>query len=427
MRVFLKKLFVANILVVYLMTMILTPLNEVFAYEVSEYKQGIKAFPETYKEALNKLKKAHPNWEFVAVYTNLDFNYVVSQEMRDNVSLISKSAFSSEWKRDDIEIEPGWVNASEKAVRYFLDPRNFLNEEKIFQFESTEFNEDSHSTEVIEKVLEGTGLANKNYYINDSKKVDMKGKYSDVIYLAGKENNVSPIHLASRIVQETGATIGSIKEDGSVLLDQNGNVAYYTANGGIKTASRSINGSYGDYKGYYNFFNIGSFCTNACGHCGNPFIHGLQRAKNLNWSTPNLAISAAADYLYRNWIKYGQNTLYFEKFDVNFVQGAVYLFGNQYMTNISAASSEATLMYKGYKEAKKLDSKFTCYIPVYDNMEVKEENIDKTEKKVQVIDCEGSYLFLREGTSTSSKEIAKLNNGTIMTQIEDNGSGWVKV
>ena len=211
-----KKLFVANILVLYIMTMIFTPLNELFAYEISEYKSGINEFPESYKLALNELKKQHPNWEFVAVYTNLDFDYVVSQEMRDNVSLISKSAYSSEWKRDDKDIEPGWVNASEKAVRYFLDPRNFLNEEKIFQFESTKFNENAHTTDIIEKVLSGYGLANKNYYINNNEKIDMETKYSDVIYTAGKENNVSPVHLASRIIQETGGTIGSIKEDGSV-------------------------------------------------------------------------------------------------------------------------------------------------------------------------------------------------------------------
>ena len=47
------------------------------------------------------------------------------------------------------------------------------------------------------------------------------------------------------------------------------------------------------------------------------------------------------------------------------------------MTNVSAASTESTLIYSGYKEANKLDSKFTFYIPVYDNMEVNEEDIDK--------------------------------------------------
>ena len=149
----LKKIFISNILVIYIMCTLFTTFNSVFAYEISEYKDGIEAFPESYKEALKELKEKHPNWNFVAVYTNLEFDYVVAQEMQDGKSLISTTQFSDEWKRDSIEVEPGWVNASEKAVRYFLDPRNFLTEEKIFQFESTKFNEEAHTSEVVEKVL----------------------------------------------------------------------------------------------------------------------------------------------------------------------------------------------------------------------------------------------------------------------------------
>ena len=281
----LKKIFISNILIVYVMCTFFSNFNSVFAYEVSVYKEGIETFPTSYKEALNELKNKHPNWNFVAVYTNLEFDYVVSQEMIEGKSLISKSAFSDEWKRDNVEVEPGWVNASEKAVRYFLDPRNFLTEEKIFQFETTKFNNEAHTTELIEKTLEGTNLSNANYYINGKNKVDMKEKFSDIIYSAAKENNVSAIHLASRIIQETGGTLGSISNDGSVVLDANGNVGYYTTNNTIKTANRTINGSYssdryGDFTGYYNFFNIGAYCTNSCGFCGNPFVHGLQKAKN---------------------------------------------------------------------------------------------------------------------------------------------------
>ena len=423
-----KKLFVANILIIYIMCFILTPINDIFAYEISEYKNGINAFPDSYKEALNNLKKAHPNWNFVAVYTNLDYDYVVDEELKGGRSLISNSSFSDEWKNGSSN-EPGWSYASKKAVSYFLDPRNFLNEEKIFQFESSKFNKEAHTADVIESVLSGYQLANKTYYINNNKKVDMGKRFSDVIYDAAKENNVSAVHLASRIIQETGGTIGSIKNGGSVLLDQNGNVAYYNSNGAIKTASRTLNGSYGDFKGYYNFFNIGAFCTTAkCGNCGNPFIHGLEKAKESGWTTPSIAISAAAKYLNDNWIKYGQDTVYFEKFDVNFVKGAVFLFGNQYMTNISAASTEASLMYKGYKNSNKLDCNFTFYIPVYDNMpNFSSSSTSTSEKKVQVINCEGAYLNLRSGAGTNYSSIAHLANGTVMTQIEDVVNGWIKV
>ncbi len=401
--------------------------TSIYGYEYSETKDGIESFPADYQEMLNDLKSKHPNWNFKAIYTNLDFNYVVSEEMVDGRSLISKSAFSDEWKKDANEIEPGWVNASEYAVRYFLDPRNFLNEEKIFQFESSEFNGNSQTKETIEKILSGTGLADANYYINAGEKKDLGSKFSDVIYDVGSKNNVNGVHLASRIVQETGGTLGTL-ENGAVKTDSNGNVLYYN---GLRwvTANRAINGSYvsekfGDFRGIYNFFNIGAFCSASCGWCGNPFVHGLEKAKASGWDTPSKAIDAAASYLRKNWINYGQNTVYFEKFDVNFVPGAKYLFGGQYMTNISAASSESTLMYKGYNSAGKLDSPFTFYIPVYDNMSISENFV---EKRVQVINCEGYYLNIRAGKGTDTEVIAKLQNGTLLTQIVDDGTSWLKV
>ena len=425
-----KKLIVASITIMYIMCTLLSAFNNIFAYEISEYKNGIDAFPDSYKVALNELKKKHPNWEFVAVYTNLDFDFVVSQEMVEGRSLISKTAFSDEWKRDNIDVEPGWVNASEMAVRYFLDPRNFLTEEKIFQFELSNFNETSHTSQVVEGILAGCNLSNASYYINNKKKIDMGQTYAQIICQVAKETNINAVHLASRIVQETGGTIGSIDANGNVVLDKNGNVGYYTASGVVKTANRTLNGSYksdiyGDFSGCYNFFNIGAFCSKNCGFCGNPFVHGLQRAKTNGWNTPKTAILAASKSLMDNWVKYGQNTVYFEKFDVNFVPGAKFLFGNQYMTNISAASTESTLMYKGYSSNKDiLNGKFVFHIPVYDNMDGK---INTEEKRVQVINSEKDGLNIMESKDSSSKVIKNVANGTVMTQIADDGSGWIKV
>lgn len=405
--------------------------NISFGYEYSEQKEGIDQFPESYRASLNELKAKHPNWNFVAVDTNLSWDYVVNQEMVEGRSLISTS-FSDIWKRDATEIEPGYVNASKYAVEYYLDPRNFLTEEKIFQFELSDFKSTSHTTDVIEAVLAGTGLSNKDYYINANNVIKIGKKYSDLIYDSGVANNVSPVHLASRIIQETGGTLASLDSNGNVILNESGNLLYqYSLNGELisKVANRSINGSYssetyGDYSGYYNFFNIGAHCSSACGYCGNPFLHGLQKAKDSGWDSPEKAINAAGAFLRSEYINYGQNTIYFEKFDVNFIPGAKYLFGGQYMTNISAASSESLLMYKGYNSTNKLNDSFTFYIPVYD---LPSTISDTVEKKVQVINCEGSVLNLRSGPDTSFTKVCTLPNGTIMTQVLDDGSGWVKV
>ena len=49
------------------------------------------AFPQSYKTLLESVAKAHPNWSFVAVDTGLDWNTVVSEEAKNNRSLVVKS------------------------------------------------------------------------------------------------------------------------------------------------------------------------------------------------------------------------------------------------------------------------------------------------------------------------------------------------
>ena len=48
--------------------------------------------------------------------------------------------------------EPGWAGASEETVRYYMDPRNFLNENDIFMFESLTY-EKYQEEDVVEAAL----------------------------------------------------------------------------------------------------------------------------------------------------------------------------------------------------------------------------------------------------------------------------------
>lgn len=43
----------------------------------SEKKEGIENFPESYRPYLQELKRKYPNWNFTALYTGLDWNYVI--------------------------------------------------------------------------------------------------------------------------------------------------------------------------------------------------------------------------------------------------------------------------------------------------------------------------------------------------------------
>lgn len=48
-----------------------------FQVTASTKLEGIENFPESYQPYLEELRKKHPNWKFTALYTNLDWNYVI--------------------------------------------------------------------------------------------------------------------------------------------------------------------------------------------------------------------------------------------------------------------------------------------------------------------------------------------------------------
>lgn len=54
--------------------------GQIFPSEASNKYEGIDQFPGSYQGYLTELKKKHPNWKFKALYTNLDWNYVIQQE-----------------------------------------------------------------------------------------------------------------------------------------------------------------------------------------------------------------------------------------------------------------------------------------------------------------------------------------------------------
>ena len=61
----------------------------------------------------------------------------------------------------------------------------------------------------------------------------------------------------------------------------------------------------------------------------------------------------------------GQDTLYFQKFDV-IKENELYT--NQYMQNLLAPTSESDILLDQYKSSNTLDSKLNFIIPLYENM-----------------------------------------------------------
>lgn len=318
----------------------------------AQFEQQIAAFPESYKASLRALHEKYPNWVFKAVDTGLDWNSAVAGENVLAVNVIQTSINSStdfgklstmdgayNWATDKYTLcdAGGFYTVSEGVLKYYMDPRNMLTEKYIFQFESQAY-DSSQTKDVVQGILNGTFMSG-NYTYTDGGRTVTKN-YADTYMEAGKSSGVSPYFLAARSRQELGVN-----------------------------GSGSSSGNYGAYKGYYNYYNIGANSG------ADPIANGLNYAMGGSngtstsygrpWTNPYKAIVGGADFLGASYIRIGQNTNYFQKFNVVYHQA---LYKHQYMTGIQAPSSESVSIYNSYKSMGVLNKQFVFYIPVYNNM-----------------------------------------------------------
>ena len=389
----------------------------------AEKKEGIENFPESYKPYLLELQKKHPNWHFTALYTNLDWKYVIDNENKFGKNLVPKS-YSDSWKNTtpgeyNIEVDAGWVDCSRQAVEYTMDPRNFLNEVRIFQFEGLSFDEKTNHIDGIEKILYGTEFYNRivDYVDGTGNTITTQSKYSDLILEAGKTSKVSSFHLASRIKQEVGPFL----------------------------SHSSISGTVAGFEGLYNFYNIGA--TSSSEPMG-AIKNGLQYAKDgkganeqtkdkylIPWNNKSRAITGGGIFIGSSYINIGQDTIYLQKFHVTSNNGGE-LFWHQYMTNVLAPYSESKLIHTGYKNSGMLEDTISFIIPVYNNMPeipVQSPNIkesDYTSDNTKVYADVTSTLNIRTGPSTSYEILTSIDRTVVMTRLakgKQSGELWDKV
>ena len=389
----------------------------------ADRREGIENFPDSYKPYLYELQKKHPNWNFTALYINLDWKYVIDNENVFGKNLVPKS-YSDRWKNTtpgeyNVEVDAGWVDSSRRAVEYAMDPRNFLNEVRIFQFEGLSYNETTNNIAGIEKILYGTEFYNRivDYLDSNGNKITMTSKYSDLILSAGKTSRVNSFHLASRIKQEVGPFL----------------------------SHSSISGTVEGFKGLYNFYNIGA--TSSSEPMG-AIRNGLQYAKDgkgasaetkakylIPWNTKERAITGGAIFIGSSYIHLGQNTVYLQKFHVTSNTGGE-LFWHQYMTNVLAPYSESKLTYNGYSNTGLLNDSIEFIIPVYNNMPstlTENPNIlesDFTNDNTKVYADVNTTLNIRTGPSTSYESLTLVDRNEVMTRIakgKQSGELWDKV
>lgn len=278
-----------------------------------------QGFPDAYKTKLRELHKKHPNWGFVAYKTKISWSTALSRQTSGGTSLVSGS-YPSSYRDGNKQYEPGWYKANSKVVAYYMDPRNFLNENSIYMFEDLSYKPAYQTTSVVGAILSPT-------------KLPQYGFTASIFVNAGAAYNVSPVFLASRARQETG-------------------------NGGDAVNGTEILGTK-----VYNPFNIGAFGGT------NPLYNGLLYAYAKGWTTPKKAVEGGAQELAKNYINQGQYTCYYQRFNVR--NGAGKVGTHQYMTNIMAPYSEALSTKNSYSKYGILNQSLVFEIPIYDSMPAK--------------------------------------------------------
>jgi len=321
-----------------------------------EQEMSNQGFPESYKSLLRELHRQYPSWIFEAYHTGLDWNTVIEKESKLGTSLISNGK-SIEWK----SLEKGaydwgkdtfipfdgstWVNASKEAIAYYMDPRNFLNNQGIFQFELLKYKSEYQNVTGVEGILYNTPLYNRSYtFINDNG-IEETITYGETFVKAALYSGVSPYHLATRVKQEviTGPT----------------------------SLSSSVTGTVSGLEGLYNFYNIGAYHSTAP---GGAVANGLKYAKDgttsaelnalyrIPWDNPYDSIVGGSYHIGRNYISRGQDTIYLQKFNVT--PDSTY--SHQYMANIEQPAAEAKKTYTAYSGM--MNEPIVFSIPVYKNM-----------------------------------------------------------
>ena len=345
-----------------------------------------KGFPESYILPLTKLHAIYPNWNFeVSKYGNgLNWNDVINQEyspvyknLIDGPNVTLRSTDGAVYNAGVYStFESRWYAPSKQTIAFYMDPRNWLYDNTIFMFEQLSYNSSLHTSNAVQQILNGTFMEGSYEY---------NGKqwtYADTFVEAGRQRNVSPIQLASRVIQEQGPT-------GSATINMQS-----------------------DGKTYYNHFNISAYGSDVATIVSN----ALKTAKAQGWTSPYLSILGGSSTISNGYISVGQDTIYYQKFNTINDNGPLYW--NQYMANVRVLPSEANTTYNSYCKSGLINSPFTFKIPVYNNMPGKttlstNDNGDNTLKSLSVTECSLNPTFNSAATDYTCTVTNNVNQVTI--------------
>lgn len=201
-----------------------------------------------------------------------------------------------------------WRNAKRSDVRYYLDPENFINDEKQ-RFQFLDLRKPSGAT-----------AAQLNKYLNGKGVLEGQGQ---AFIDAAKKHGINELYLISHALLETG----------------NGTKATFKYNGVT----------------VYNVYGIAAYDSDA-------YNSAAKRAYQEGWTSVYKAIVGGAEFIGNKFIKAGQNTLYKMRWNPDAMVNSNKA-THQYATDVAWASKQINRFYEMYKEIGISEPIFD--IPVY--------------------------------------------------------------
>lgn len=296
----------------------------------SGYWSAIYDFPESYRAALIQLQTAHPNWIIYQDQTGVVWGDLLTKEKvvgRNLVEPTSPATYINPTYAGN-NYDGRWKQASDAAIAYYLDPRNFLTDKGIYQFLDQRSSVNPGTAAQVTKLVSSNScFMNTTAYIN-------------AILKAGRNSGVNPAVLTAMVIGEQG----------------------------WKGTSSLISGTHETYPGIYNHFNVGAYTANGM----SAVTRGLWWASGAGvgatsygrpWNTIEKSLTGGAAHYKAGYIDNKQYTYYTKKFNV--MNGTANVGDHQYMTNVEGAYTEGTLVRLAYTG----DNNVLIFrIPVYNSM-----------------------------------------------------------
>lgn len=296
----------------------------------SGYWSAIYDFPETYRPALIQLQNAHPNWIFYQEKTGISWSTLLAKEKTIGLNLVEPTSPASYINQEykNYNYDGRWKQASDAAISYYLDPRNFLSDSGVYQFLDQRSSVNAGTQSQVK-----TLVSSYSCFMNTA-------AYRDAIMQAGKNSGVNPAVLTAMVIGEQG----------------------------WKGTSDLISGTNATYPGIYNHFNVGAYTANGM----SAILRGLWWASGAGtgatsfgrpWNSIEKSLTGGAMHYKSGYIDNAQYTYYTKKFNV--MNGASNAGDHQYMTNVEGAYEESRLVRMAYNG----DTSVLIFrVPVYSGM-----------------------------------------------------------